>query len=200
MPPPCHDASDSNPVHIKLADYGMYSDHAVIFGSFVWQMCFKLVCIVMLHYWMSDSWHSHETARAIYAATQHHIPEDLNPHHCLCKNLKSGSGRYVTSFVLLFLCYRNKPINLTIRNKGFWWHWRVHGSWNYAIQWWRGIHRKGKIKFLHGKWYSSTIAHVTLSVRILMSGELNVTIKSFLSAFPKFIIYNHSYTTIFIHQ
>jgi len=35
MPPPCHDASDSNPVHIKLADYGMYSDHAVIFVSFV---------------------------------------------------------------------------------------------------------------------------------------------------------------------
>jgi hypothetical protein len=31
MPPPCRDASDSNPVHIKLADYGMYCDNEVIF-------------------------------------------------------------------------------------------------------------------------------------------------------------------------
>lgn len=30
MPPPFHDTSDSNPVHIKLADYGMYCCHLII--------------------------------------------------------------------------------------------------------------------------------------------------------------------------
>ena len=49
MPPPCHDASDSNPVHIKLADYGMYGDH-VLYLFPIYERCgFKcseMCCVV----------------------------------------------------------------------------------------------------------------------------------------------------------
>lgn len=160
MPPPCHDASESNPVHIKLADYGMYCDRAIIFVSYILETWFQVfwdrVCC-----WLSNSWYFFEMVGVIHPMTQQHIAEDLNAHHCQCKNFISHNDRLVTSFNLLFLHYRNKSINLTFRNKGVWWHWRFHGSRNYAIQWWRGIHGKGKIKILLGMLYCSTFTSHT---------------------------------------
>lgn len=45
MPPPCHDASEHSPVHIKLADYGVYYSRPIIIPFPVYKRHFS--CFIL---------------------------------------------------------------------------------------------------------------------------------------------------------